>query len=401
MEEKKIYTDREVFEQIKDASRKQYIKIWQDFKTFTVGHNFEASQPGEEEFIAFFKHLRLEKKLATSTLWTNYSMLNSVMKRKYGSKIQNYPRVTMLIKGFPEDLKKKAHILDEEHLKKFWSMKLDTAYWEVRKAIAVTAVFGGLRMIECMNLELEKICRGPEGYTITHARAKQRSDKINTKFLVPQEGGFADILAVYLEKVKTQLEIYKGKVWYTGKKSATLVSLPMGRNMLFKVPHEIAELLGLPNPSSYTFHSFRRTSATLAADGGSTSEQMVDFFGWKNSSMCQEYISSSKPAMLVMANRLAGSGKKTLGQQKESTTLAQQEDMNAQQVDNFDYTNLEEDQEMCVAAGIPFTMQETSMQHSMLENSIKTALEALPQKNGAKIDLKVVVVNNMSGNINL
>ena len=44
MEEKKIYTDCEVFEQIKDDSRKQYIKLWQDFKTFTVGHNFEDSQ---------------------------------------------------------------------------------------------------------------------------------------------------------------------------------------------------------------------------------------------------------------------------------------------------------------------------------------------------------------------
>jgi hypothetical protein len=118
-----------------------------------------------------------------------------------------------------------------------------------------------------------------------HSRAKQRSDKINAKFLVLQEGGFADILAVYLEKVKTQLEIYTGKVGYTGKKSAILTSLPMGRNMLFKVPHEIAELLGLPkNPSSYTFHSFRRTRANRAADAGSTTEQMVDFFGWKNSS---------------------------------------------------------------------------------------------------------------------
>jgi hypothetical protein len=37
MEEKNIYTDRKVFKQIKDASRKQYIKIWQDFKNFTVG----------------------------------------------------------------------------------------------------------------------------------------------------------------------------------------------------------------------------------------------------------------------------------------------------------------------------------------------------------------------------
>jgi hypothetical protein len=66
--EKKIYTDCEVFEQIKEASRKQYIKILKDFKTFTVGHNFKASQPGEEDIIAFFKHMRLEKKLATSTL---------------------------------------------------------------------------------------------------------------------------------------------------------------------------------------------------------------------------------------------------------------------------------------------------------------------------------------------
>jgi site-specific recombinase XerD len=58
----------------------------------------------------------------------------------------------------------------------------------VRKAIAITAVFSGLRMIECMNLELEKINRRPEGYAITLSKAKQRSDKMNTKFLVPQEG---------------------------------------------------------------------------------------------------------------------------------------------------------------------------------------------------------------------
>ncbi len=96
-------------------------------------------------------------------------------------------------------------------------------------------------MIECMNLELEKISRGPEGYTITHSGAKQRSVKMNTKFLLPQEGGFAAILAIYLEKVKMKQEIYTGKVWYIGRKSATLTSLHMGRNIMFKVPHEIAE----------------------------------------------------------------------------------------------------------------------------------------------------------------
>jgi hypothetical protein len=73
MEEKKIFTDHEVFEQIKDTSRKSYIKAWQDPKNFTYSHNFKESHPGEE-FIAYFKHLRLEKKVATSYLRTYYSM---------------------------------------------------------------------------------------------------------------------------------------------------------------------------------------------------------------------------------------------------------------------------------------------------------------------------------------
>ncbi len=106
---------------------------------------------------------------------------------------------------------------------------MDTAYWELRKALAITVVFGGLRMIECMNLELEKINRGPEVYTIIHSRDKQRSDKMDTKFLVPHEGGFTDVLAIYLEKVKMKLEKYMGKVWYTGRKSATLTCQPTGR----------------------------------------------------------------------------------------------------------------------------------------------------------------------------
>ena len=59
----------------------------------------------------------------------------------------------------------------------------------------------------------------------------------------------------------------------------------MGRNMVGKVPHEIAALLNLPGPVKYTFHSFRRTSATRVADAGASMEQLVDFFGWKNGTM--------------------------------------------------------------------------------------------------------------------
>ena len=33
----------------------------------------------------------------------------------------------------------------------------------------------------------------------------------------------------------------------------------MGKNMVAKVPHELAKQFNLPNPEQYSFHSFRRT----------------------------------------------------------------------------------------------------------------------------------------------
>ena len=58
-------------------------------------------------------------------------------------------------------------------------------YWEVRKAIAALAYFGGLRLVEAMSLEVEKISLGPEGLDVVHNQAKGRTDKPSTKFTVP------------------------------------------------------------------------------------------------------------------------------------------------------------------------------------------------------------------------
>ncbi len=74
------------------------------FKEINPEINFEEGRPGEEAIVViFFKHLRFEKKVASSSIWTLYSYLNSVMKQKYGFKLQDLPRVTMLIKEFEED----------------------------------------------------------------------------------------------------------------------------------------------------------------------------------------------------------------------------------------------------------------------------------------------------------
>ncbi len=65
-----------------------YEKFWQEFKELNLEINFEEGPPGEEAIVNFFRHLRTEKKVALSSIWTLYSYINSILKRKYGFKLQ-------------------------------------------------------------------------------------------------------------------------------------------------------------------------------------------------------------------------------------------------------------------------------------------------------------------------
>ena len=48
------------------------------------------------------------------------------------------------------------------------------------------------------------------------------------------------------------------------------VNLPFGKNMVNELSHEIAKILGKPNQSDFTFHSFRRSSAVASIDTGTS-----------------------------------------------------------------------------------------------------------------------------------
>jgi hypothetical protein len=112
-----IASDEEVFAQFKEDSRKQYRRMWFQFCDYISYFDFESSPPGEESFMKFFKYLRLEKKFTSSSLWTFYSCLNSMMKRKYNVKLQELPQLTMLIKGLDTNIKDKAPIFDDTQMK--------------------------------------------------------------------------------------------------------------------------------------------------------------------------------------------------------------------------------------------------------------------------------------------
>lgn len=175
--------------------------------------------------------------------------------------------------------------------------------------IIIVAYFGGLRHTELMDLQMEKLNVQENGIIINHCRAKQRSDKTETRFLIPKKGkvNYSDVVEHYLTQIKNDFNIFTGRMFFKGTQ-ASFSSQYMGKNTISKVPCEMASLLQLDSPALYTFHSLRRSSATAAADDGASVQQMMDFFGWSNPKMPQEYVSTSKASITGMANRLVGIG---------------------------------------------------------------------------------------------
>ena len=99
---------------IKEGSRGKYRKVWMDFLQFSGSRQeeFQTKMPSEEDLTNYFKFLRENKKFASSTLWTNYSMLNSIIKGIYNKRLQHeYPRITSLLKTYDTDIKKKLNAL--------------------------------------------------------------------------------------------------------------------------------------------------------------------------------------------------------------------------------------------------------------------------------------------------
>ena len=176
-----ILPDDDALVQIKEPSRKLYAIAFNQLREY-LGKDLEIEPPSEKELLDYFKYLRLEKNMASSSLWTTYSKINGICKAKYSFNLKQYYRVTSLIKSFDVDIKTKAKIFSVVDINKFLEdREISSPFWLVRKACVSVAFYGGLRLSEVMNLKIEKFQSTPEGIYVTHMRSKQRSDKQDSR----------------------------------------------------------------------------------------------------------------------------------------------------------------------------------------------------------------------------
>ena len=107
-----------------------------------------------------------------------------------------------------------------------------------------------------MDIQIELFESTSEGIFVTHSRVKQIRDKL---FPVSFWSLGVTIVAVLilltntLETINEKLGKFTGHLLRT-RNAKSFLKQPMGRNVVSKVPSDIAERLPLDAPGGYTFH---------------------------------------------------------------------------------------------------------------------------------------------------
>ena len=86
--------------------------------------------------------------------------------RELGEKLQNYPRVTQLLKSYNADyVRKVASVFEKEHIDAYLSLE-DNSPFLVRKLAVTMALCGGLRTAELRELNFESVVKKGDVYDV-------------------------------------------------------------------------------------------------------------------------------------------------------------------------------------------------------------------------------------------
>ena len=319
-------------------SAKEYAKAWETFTRF-LGHQ---NCPSETEYLQFFDHLRRHRDYKASTFWSLFSKLNSMHQRKFGERLQAFPRIKILLKSYEQGYTRKvARIFSLSQIHAFMRQNLEGPYWLLRKAFVALAFCGGLRCEELHKLNQRCYRRTQEGYFITFIHAKQVGEQKSNEFLVPFNSDdqcicFASKLHAYLLSVTEALGPFDDKEplffgCFGGKK---FVRQPLGKRYMQQIGKDVANVLNMEHPNSYTGHCWRRSAATEAAGNGATSADLKRTFGWKQESTSLRYLDHTEKQAVKMASLLTGCGQHDQNSEANVSNHAGKENMAPDKVRN-------------------------------------------------------------------
>lgn len=96
----------------------------------------------------------------------------------------------------------------------------------------------------------------------------------------------------------------KSKKFFATFRQGKCVNLNVGENYIAVIPKKVASYLGLENSESYTWHLFRRSSASMLVEGGGDFLTLKRRGGWNSFSVAEGYVEGSIPRKIYVSKKL-------------------------------------------------------------------------------------------------
>lgn len=204
-----------------------------------------------------------------------------------------YPKLIGVLKrnavGFRP---KKAKTFEGDELETFLT-QMDDLHYLAAKVIVVFGIYGATRTCELVNLRMTDV--QPKGDIFVVKIPASKTD-VDRTFNI--EGFYVNIVRKYrdLRPEKTPHDRF-----FINYQLGKCTVQPIGKHKFESTPKLVASMLELNNADEYTGHSFRRSGATLAAEGGVDFLALKRHIGWKSSAVAEGYINDSAQNRRKMA----------------------------------------------------------------------------------------------------
>lgn len=252
------------------ASFKTYTKYWNHYIDWTKEKKIPEDQIYTENTLLVYFH-ELSESYSPSSLWTIFSCINCHFQIYKNINLNNFGSLRLFLKRKGQRYKpKKASVFTRVQVENYIKQAPNVGQHLLQKLVLLFGFYGGLRTSELTELRWNDIELTEQGIKVTIRYSKTDLAGNGHVFIIPSNKMDASVCPVNLLSLyKTSLDPNQcnGRVWRTYRRGQ-FINSPMGKNQIGTIPAKIATFLCLPNASTFTGHSFRRTSSTVLADEG-------------------------------------------------------------------------------------------------------------------------------------
>ena len=283
---------------VPEKSKYRYEKAYNLFRKWLEEKNSTVS---EKTMVAYFV-VRSEKLKSPASLWSEYSMLKTMINLKEGINIADFVTlVSFLKKKNIGHVAKKSKVFSREEMNRFLIEAPDETFL-MMKVVMIVGIAGACRRDELTNLRIDDIDDRGSVIVVNIPNTKTYTRRCFT--IIDEADGEVHLMEIFRKYEKLRPKNCTSQRFFLRYCSGRCVNQVVGVNTMGQIPSMIAKFLNMEDPNCYTGHSFRRTSATLLADTGADILALKRHAGWKSSSVAEGYVEDSMQNKMEFAKKI-------------------------------------------------------------------------------------------------